>query len=162
MQTDDSYYSIIDKNAHMPSNCGSYGFIILPNGDIIELKKKFCHDVALCMIFNDLLNTQLEKDKIDFNHIKDSGQAPYILSKYTLELPVIRFTQRYTYSGNVYYSLWYNDNMITKESYDSFLYICNYIYGVNFYEDVDGPAINSISNNLNYHKVYMKSQIHAA
>ena len=154
-----NYCSLVDKNEPLDNTVGNNGFIILKDGSIFQLKKKYTHDTTIVMIFFDEIQQELLDNKIDFDYIKDTAQSSLILNKITYDLPVIRITQRRTYEGSVYYDLWYTDDSITTKSYNSFAYVCDKIYGVDGNESVDGPSIYTTICIMNTYRIHMKNLI---
>lgn len=154
----------IKPDTILTSKTGANGFIITPDGRMFDLKEKYSHDIAICAIYWDQVKDVLEED-IDFDalFLRDGkihihAASSVMVNGYTDEIPVIRFTERYSYNSHLkYYDLWFDDNAITPESFMAFRFIAYNIYGLTGFEEVDGPTIPGHTRNINSYKVYMQN-----
>jgi len=142
----------ITKDTILTPKTGGNGFIILNDGRIFELIEKYSHDKVACMLLWNNVKDKLIKDSVD---ILTAGCL--VLTKYSVDLPVIRLSECREHSTCIrYYSIWFTDEGITNASYNAFRSICKNIYGVSGCEEVTGPRIDTPIETINTYTAYMK------
>lgn len=161
------YCTEITPTTVLTNKTGQNGFVITADGRIYELTHKYSHDIVICMLFWDDIKDTLNNDKVNLDFLASPDDefempvqthSPFVLGKYTYNLPAIRITERHSYGSNVpYYDLWFVDESLTKESFAAFKFVCRMVYGLSGYEEVDGPNIDSVAKNINTYTIHMKN-----
>lgn len=147
-----AFCSEITKDTVLTAKTGAYGVIILSSGRIFELFEKYSHDRVACMLLWDSVKDNLIKDNID---LLEAGCLA--LTKYSVDLPVIRLSECREHSTCIrYYNIWFSEEGITDASYNAFRFICKNIYGTSGYEEVTGPSIGTHIETINTYTAYMK------